>query len=74
VADSADAAPTTQATAVYKELQAALLDLTVRWTKIREQDIRTLNVVLKKAGLAAIDPSKLPDSPPSAAADGDDGP
>jgi len=74
VADSADAAPTTQATALYKELQAALQDLTGRWTKIREQDIPALNVELKKSGLAAIDPSKLPDAAPSADADSDDEP
>jgi photosystem II stability/assembly factor-like uncharacterized protein len=74
VADSADAAPTTQATAVYKELQAALQDLAGRWTKIREQDISALNVELKKAGLAPIEPSKLPDAAPSADADGDDEP
>jgi ABC-type phosphate transport system auxiliary subunit len=74
VADSADAAPTTQATALYKELQAALQDLTGRWTKIREQDIPALNVELKKAGLPAIDPSKLPDAAPSADADSDDEP
>ncbi len=74
VADSADAAPTTQATAVYKELQAALQDQTARWGKIREQDIPALNVESKKAGLAAIDPSKAPDAAPSADADSDDEP
>ena len=74
MADSADAAPTTQASAVYKELQLALQDLTGRWTKIREQDIPALNVELKKAGLAAIDPSKVPDAAPSADADSDDEP
>ena len=58
VADSSDAAPTTQATAVYKELQDALEKLTSRWTRIRQQDIPALNAELKKAGLAAVDPSK----------------
>jgi streptomycin 6-kinase len=74
VADSADAAPTTQATALYRELQAALQDLTGRWTRIREQDIPALNVELKKAGLLVIDPNKLPDAAPSADADGGDEP
>jgi photosystem II stability/assembly factor-like uncharacterized protein len=74
VADSADAAPTTQATAVYKKLQAALQDLSGRWTKIRDQDIPALNVELKKAGLAVIDPSKVLDAAPTADADGDDEP
>jgi hypothetical protein len=74
VADSADAAPTTQATAVYKELEDALEKLAARWTKIRQQDIPALNAELKKAGLAAIDPNKSPDAAPSADADGDDEP
>jgi photosystem II stability/assembly factor-like uncharacterized protein len=74
VADSADAAPTTQATAVYKELEDALEKLVTRWTKIRQQDIATLNADLKKAGLAAVDPNRPPDAPPSSDADGDDEP
>ena len=74
VADSADAAPTTQATAVYKELEEALEKLVSRWTKIRQQDIVALNAELKKAGLAAVDPNKSPDAAPSADVDGDDEP
>src|SRR5712692_9661377 len=72
VADSADAAPTTQATAVYKELEEALAKLVARWTKIRQQDIPALNAELKKAGLPAIDPNKSPDAAPAADADADD--
>src|SRR6266571_160262 len=74
VADSADAAPTTQAAAVYKELEEALEKLVSRWTKIRQQDIPALNADLKKAGLTAVDPSKSPDATPSADVDGDDAP
>jgi len=74
VADSADAAPTTQASAVYKELEEALGKLVARWTKIRQQDIPALNAELKKAGLAAIDSNKVPESAPSAEGDGDDTP
>jgi hypothetical protein len=74
VADSADRAPTTQATALYKELQAALADLTGRWTKIREQDIPALNVELRKGGISVIDPGKFGDAVPSADADSDDEP
>jgi len=74
VADSADAAPTTQATAVFKELEEALAKLVDRWTKIRQQDVPALNAELKKAGLAAIDPNKSPDAAPAADADGDDEP
>ena len=74
VADSADAAPTTQATAVFKELEVDLEKLAKRWTNIRQQDIPALNTELKKAGLAAVDPNKSPDATPSADADGDDEP
>ena len=74
VADSADAAPTTQATAVYKELKEDLGKLVALWTKIRQQDISGLNAELKKAGLAEVDPNKSPDATPSADVDGDDEP
>jgi photosystem II stability/assembly factor-like uncharacterized protein len=74
VADSADAAPTTQATAVFKELEEALEKLVSRWTKIRQQDIAALNAELKKAGLVPVDPNKAPDVAPSADGDGDDEP
>jgi hypothetical protein len=74
VADSADAAPTTQAAAVYKDLEEALQNLVARWTKIRQQDIPALNAELKKAGLVPIDPNKASDAAPSADADGDDEP
>jgi hypothetical protein len=74
VADSADAAPTTQATAVFKDLEEALDKLVARWAKIRQEDVAALNVELKKAGLTPVDPTKTPDSTPSADADGDDEP
>jgi photosystem II stability/assembly factor-like uncharacterized protein len=74
VAGSADAAPTTQATAVYKELQEALAKQSSQWTKIREQDLASLNAELKKAGLASVDANKAPDTVPSDDADGDDEP
>jgi photosystem II stability/assembly factor-like uncharacterized protein len=74
VADSADAAPTTQATTVYKELEDALKNLVSRWTKIRQQDIPALNRELQKAGLPPVDPNKAPSGAPSADADGDDEP
>jgi photosystem II stability/assembly factor-like uncharacterized protein len=74
VADSADAAPTTQATDVYKELQAALEKLLARWATIRQQDISALNSELKKNGLAIVDADKSVDAAPSANSDGDDEP
>src|SRR5213079_1138093 len=39
VADSAEAAPTTQATALYKELENDLRKLVAQWAKIRQQEL-----------------------------------
>jgi hypothetical protein len=74
VGDSADAAPTTQATAVYKELGDALESLLSRWTKLRQDEIPNLNTLLKKANLPPIDPNLAPANRPSADEDGDDEP
>jgi hypothetical protein len=72
IADSADSAPTTQATAVYKELEEALEKLSARWTKIRQHDIPAINAELKKSGFAPVDPNKASDEVPFADGDGDD--
>ena len=58
VADSADAAPTTQATAAYQDLEQSETDLRRRWSAIRERDIPDLNKGLTKAGLTSIDPEQ----------------
>jgi len=55
VADSADAAPTTQATTVYRELTEALDKLAAQWTKIQQSDLPAANALLKKAGLSELD-------------------
>ncbi len=70
----ADAAPTTQATAVFKQLEEDLQKLIAQWAKILQQDIPALNAELKKTGLAPIDPNKSPDATASTDADGDDEP
>lgn len=74
VADSADAAPTTQAEALYKELKESLEGLLSQWKRVREQDVPALNAGLKKAGLTSVDPAKASATPPSADAEGDDQP
>jgi len=74
VADSADAAPTTQAAAVYKELGDALESLLSRWTKLRQDEIPNLNTLLKKANLAPIDANLAPANRPAVDEDGDDEP
>ncbi|HYL84263.1 MAG TPA: glycoside hydrolase [Candidatus Angelobacter sp.] len=74
VADSADAAPTTQATAVFQELRGALVSLQSRWNKMKTQDIPALNKELKKAGLAEVEANKPLAEGPSSNPDGDDEP
>src|SRR5216683_2945234 len=58
VADSADAAPTTQASAVYLEIEDALEKLVDRWKKIQSTDLPALNSSLKKAQLLQVDPNQ----------------
>jgi len=74
VADSADAAPTTQAEAAYRELEDDSTALRKRWSVLREREILDLNAELNKAGLIAIDPKKPLPEKPGDAAGGDDEP
>lgn len=74
VADSADAAPTSQATAVFGELRTALESLLSLWKNAKEQDIPALNKQLKKAGLSEVEANKPPAQGPSTETDGDDEP
>ena len=74
VADSADAAPTTQATAVDLELDQQAAILRKQWSVLRETEIPALNKDLKKAGLPTIDPKKPLSEELGRASDGDDEP
>jgi len=74
VADSADAAPTTQATSVFGELRTALEALLSRWKNVKEEDIPVLNQELKKAKLSEVEANKAPSESPSADTDGDNRP
>ena len=74
VADSADAAPTTQATAVFGELRTALESLLARWKNAKAQDIPALNKQLKEAGLSEVETNKPPPQSPASDTDGDDEP
>jgi hypothetical protein len=74
VVDSADAAPTTQASAVYSELEDALRKLLKEWTKVRGSDVPSLNASLKKAHLDELDPNKGTASAPVGESDQDDEP
>jgi len=74
VAESADAAPTTQATAVEQELEEQGGILRKQWSVLRETGIPALNKNLRKAGLPAIDPKKPLREELGGASDGDDEP
>jgi photosystem II stability/assembly factor-like uncharacterized protein len=74
VADSADAAPTTQATAAYQDLEQSETALRRRWSTVCERDIPDLNRQLTKNGLAPLDPNKPLEQELGGASDGDDEP
>jgi photosystem II stability/assembly factor-like uncharacterized protein len=56
--DSADAAPTTQQSAMFGELNKALEEQLSAWAQLKSKDIPELNEQLKKAGLPPIDLQK----------------
>jgi hypothetical protein len=74
VVDSADAAPTTQASSVYLELEDALGELRAQWKKVRDSDLPALNASLKKAHIEELDPNKGSATAPAADSDQDDEP
>jgi photosystem II stability/assembly factor-like uncharacterized protein len=74
VVDSADAAPTTQAAAVYLELEDSLGKLLAQWKKVRETDLALLNASLKKAHIEELDPNKGTAAAPAGDSDQDDEP
>jgi photosystem II stability/assembly factor-like uncharacterized protein len=74
VADSADAAPTTQAIAADRELDESAAALRKRWVVIRERAVLDLNGELKKTGLPAIDYHRPLAETLGGAPDGDDEP
>jgi len=73
VADSADAAPTTQASAAYLDLEDALGKLTAKWQKTQQSDLAAVNAELKKAQLEPINPNKNVAADPEAS-EGEDEP
>jgi hypothetical protein len=58
VVDSADAAPTTHASAVYLELEDAVGKLLAQWKKVRDSDLPSLNAQLKKLHMEELDPNR----------------
>jgi len=55
VADSADAAPTTQAVAMFDDVAKALDEQLAGWAEIQKKDLPALNAALKQAGIPQID-------------------
>jgi photosystem II stability/assembly factor-like uncharacterized protein len=55
VVDSADTAPTTQAAAMFQDLEKVLDEQLDRWKEIQAQDVPRLNESLKKAGRPPIE-------------------
>ncbi len=53
--DTADAAPTTQQTAMVAELDKALAEQLEAWSQLKSKDLADLNQRLKKAGMPAVD-------------------
>jgi photosystem II stability/assembly factor-like uncharacterized protein len=74
VVDSADSAPTTQASAVYLELKGSLDQLLAQWHKVRESDLPGLNASLKKAHLEELDANQSAADAPAADSGEDDEP
>ncbi|HWY42513.1 MAG TPA: hypothetical protein VNX66_03390 [Candidatus Sulfotelmatobacter sp.] len=73
IADAADAAPTTQAEAVARELDAALRENALRWAELKKTEVPALNQLLGKEKAGRIDP-KARVGDPSSDVDGDDEP
>ncbi len=58
--DSADAAPTTQAVAMFEEVHRVLGEQLERWVELQKRDIPALNQELKHAGASEIDLKPTP--------------
>jgi photosystem II stability/assembly factor-like uncharacterized protein len=56
--DSADAAPTTQQSAMFAEVEKALSEQLNAWDQLKSKDVADLNTKLKQAGLPEVDPQK----------------
>jgi photosystem II stability/assembly factor-like uncharacterized protein len=74
IADSADAAPTTQASRVFAALNEDLSALLKRWADLKQNTVPKLSSELQKAGLSPLDSMKPLNHEIRAAGDGDDEP
>lgn len=74
VADSADAAPTSQAEMTMQQIEEDQVPVGTLWASLRAHDIQELNKLLKKAKLPEIDINKPLAEKPGGASSGDDEP
>jgi photosystem II stability/assembly factor-like uncharacterized protein len=74
IADAADAAPTTQAEAVARELEVSRLELGGQWIELKKAGVADLNRLLEKEKAGRIDPKARSGETPSSDVDGDDEP
>jgi len=74
IADAADAAPTTQAEAVAKELETALHDMIARWHEMKKTDLVFINDRLQREKAGKINPELRLAGGPATDIDGDDEP
>jgi hypothetical protein len=58
--DSADAAPTTQQSAMFADLDKALTGALADWQQLKTKEVEDVNTELKTAGLPVIDLTKVP--------------
>jgi hypothetical protein len=61
IVDSADAAPTTQATKTFAQVQQALDEQLTKWEELRKKEIPALNQQLKQVNVPQIDVSATAD-------------
>jgi photosystem II stability/assembly factor-like uncharacterized protein len=54
IVDSADAAPTTQAVAMFGDVEKTLDEQLTRWTEIQKKDLPALNAALQQAGIPEV--------------------
>jgi photosystem II stability/assembly factor-like uncharacterized protein len=74
IADSADAAPTSQAAQVFADLSEQLQELSARWLELKSTTLARVNRDLAKAKLPVLDPAKPTSQLLGGAGDSDDEP
>jgi hypothetical protein len=74
IVDSADAAPTTQATQVFADLSLQFGELTAQWSELKKASLLQINRELDKSKLPLLDPTKPSGQEVAGTGDSDDAP